>query len=256
MVYTFCKYTKKTGDFYIPGAFLDPYSFEWEDEYEVVGHERRLVDYKRLAIDRFREIINIKRANPNRVTLLIGNHDCGYCIGLNICTCRMDYKNAPEITHLFQDNRELFQIGKRIEVNGKTYDLTHSGIFKDWAKRVWGDEAEADDFNVIDRLNNAWLTEDYKILDRLEEYDYFRGWGGVEHASPVWADVRAWIDVPLEETYNYNIVGHTMTDGTPVIMEAIADIDCKKAFYIDDKGILRDYMTDEEPEETPIQRKK
>ena len=42
------------------GDYLDPYPHEWEEG----------VDYKRIAIDRFKEIIQLKKDHPDRITLL------------------------------------------------------------------------------------------------------------------------------------------------------------------------------------------
>lgn len=46
------------------GDYLDPYSDEWEED----------EDYRRIAIERFKEIIQLKKDNPDRITLLLGNH--------------------------------------------------------------------------------------------------------------------------------------------------------------------------------------
>ena len=217
------------------GDFLDPYKFEWDDG----------VDYQRIAIERFKEIIELKKANPDRITLLLGNHDASYAIDIRICECRTDYHNYAEIEKLFKDNRELFQLGIHIEAGGKEFDITHAGIFKEWAISTWGDEAKDQDFDVIGRLNKAWLEEDYKILDRLGVYDHYRGWGGVSHASPVWSDIRSWVMTSLEDTYHYNIVGHTMSSFAAG-NRAIMCIDCKQAFYIDNSGEVKYYNTDKE----------
>ncbi len=215
------------------GDYLDCYPHEWDEG----------IDYQRVAIDRFKEILEIKHANPLRITLLLGNHDCGYCIGSHICSCRMDHKNKREIEKLFRDNRELFQIAKEVTVGNKSYNLSHAGILKGWVKRVWGEEMDEEGFNVVDRLNNAWFTDQYGILDALGQYDGYRGWGGFEYGSPIWADIRSWINVKPEETYNYNIVGHTMLY-TPLVLDAITCLDCQKAFYLDEDGEIRDYETD------------
>ena len=52
------------------GDYLDlyPYEFDWSQD----------INWNMVAIDRFKNIIELKRANPDRITLLIGNHDCGY----------------------------------------------------------------------------------------------------------------------------------------------------------------------------------
>ena len=215
------------------GDYLDPYPHEWEEG----------VDYKRIAIDRFKEIIQLKKDHPDRITLLLGNHDATYAIGDDICSCRMDRRNRKEIVELFEDNKELFQLAKEVEVGGRKAIFSHSGIFKQWAKDVWGEEAEQEDFNVVGRLNNAWLTGDYNVLRWLGEYDGYRGWGGVRYASPIWADIRSWYGTKGEDTYGYNIVGHTMVN-SPVLFDNIACIDCQKAFYLDSEGIIRDYGND------------
>ena len=217
------------------GDYIDPYGFEWDDD----------IDYKKLAVETFEEIIGLKKKYPERITLLLGNHDGGYCIGDYICSCRHDYANGHKIEKLFNENRDLFQLAEQTEIGGKKIIFSHAGIFKEWAKLLWKEDAEADDFNVVDRLNNAWLTDDGTVLHTLGIYDRYRGWGGVKYGSPVWADIRSWADAKPEETYGFNIVGHTMLNGTPVIFDTIACLDCQKAFYLDDEGNIRDYATDE-----------
>ena len=71
------------------GDYLDlyPYEFDWSQD----------INWNMVAVDRFKNIIELKRSNPDRITLLIGNHDCGYCIGDNVCSCRMDHANRLEI---------------------------------------------------------------------------------------------------------------------------------------------------------------
>lgn len=218
------------------GDYLDPYPFEWD-----YG-----VPYQKISIERFEEIIKLKKDHPDRITLLLGNHDAGYAIGTDICSCRMDHRNYAKIESLFKDNKELFQIAETVEVAGKKYNISHAGILKGWAKSVWGDEAEADDFNVVDRLNNAWLTDDWTILDRLGDYDSYRGYAGFLYGSPIWSDIRSWYKVEMKDTYYYNIVGHTMMNQGPLAFTSIMCIDFQKAFYIDDKGTVRRYDTDEE----------
>ena len=53
------------------------------------------------------------------------------------------------------------------------------------------------------------------------------------------------IKINSDETYGFNIVGHTQLD-RQLVLDQIADLDCRKAFYIDDQGVLRSYDTDEE----------
>ena len=217
------------------GDYTDPYSSEWEPNFDYLQH----------TVDNFKEIIEMKKQNSDRITLLLGNHDCGYAIGDDLCSSRMDKIHQSELEEIFRENRELFQIAEECDIAGKHFIFSHAGILKGWVKSVWGDEADDTDFNVVSRLNNAWLDNDMNILSRLGDYDDYRGWDGFQYGSPVWSDIRSWIRVTPEETYGFNIVGHTQLSHQ-VVLDQIADLDCRKVFYIDDQGLLRSYDTDEE----------
>jgi hypothetical protein len=216
------------------GDYLDPYPYEWED---------CDMDYHFIAIDRFKNIIELKKANPDRITLLLGNHDCGYCIGDDICSCRMDYANRREIEELFQENRELFQIALEKDINGKHFIFSHAGMLKDFFTSYIKD-VDWDKVNPVDWLNNAWLTEDFKALDYLGYYDHFRGYFGAKYGSPIWSDLRAWENVKKDETFGFNIVGHTQLETDPIWFEAIIDLDCRRAFYLDNDGRIINFDDD------------
>lgn len=162
----------------------------------------------------------------------------------------MDYANAGKMEKLFRENRDLFQIAEEVDINDKHFIFSHAGILKPWVDRVWGEENVGDDFKVVDQLNNAWLVDDYGILHALGIYDHYRGWGGGKYGSPVWSDIQAWLNIKPEETYGFNIVGHSQLRDKPLIFDTIADLDCRKAFYLDDEGNIRDYETDEIQEMT------
>lgn len=216
------------------GDLLDPYPQEWEEG----------VDYRRVSISRFQEILELKKAYPERMTLLIGNHDCGYAIGQDICRSRTDLANRKEIAGIFETHVEDFQIAYECSLGGKRIIFSHAGILKGWVKEVWGEEADEPGFNPVEKLNQAWREGDYHILYCLGIYDGFRGWGGSPFGSPVWSDIRAWVNLSQEDTYGYNICGHTQTKENPVILETIADLDCRKVFYLDTDGHIRDYESD------------
>ena len=225
------------------GDYLDPYPDEWESD--TVSRMDALQLCRSVALDRFKQILDLKRKHPDRVTLLLGNHDCGYAIGSDICDCRTDRGNRSEIESLFQDNRELFQIAEDCHLGGKYYIFSHAGILKGWARHIWKTAVDEPGFRVTDRLNNAWFVQDYSILNWLGEYDQYRGWDGSQYGSPVWSDIRSWMRVTPEETFGYNICGHTQLN-YPVVLDQITCLDCRKAFYLDGDGILRDYETCEE----------
>lgn len=219
------------------GDFHDPYP--WEFDSDDMGYLRR-------SVDQLKEIIDLKKQNPERITLLLGNHDCGYAISDDICSSRMDRSHRRELEKLFQENRELFQLAEECDIAGKHFIFSHAGIHKGWVNQVWGEDAQDARFNVVDQLNNAWLTNHYGIMYALGHYDNFRGWGGYEYGSPVWSDIRSWTGVTPEESFGFHIVGHTQLESdSPVILDTIADLDCRKAFYLDSSGDIRDWDTDE-----------
>ena len=229
------------------GDYHDPYNFEFAlDPYEESSY---LTD----SVDRFKKILELKKQYQDRVTLLLGNHDCVYAISKDICSSRMDRLHKQELEHLFGDNRELFQLAEECDIAGRHFVFSHAGILKGWANQVWGEEAAEPDFRVVDQLNKAWLVDHYGILGALRIYDSYRGFGGYEFGSPVWSDIRSWVRVSPEETYGFNIVGHTQTEGEPVVFDQIADLDCRQAFYIDGDGNIRNYETDVILEKTRIE---
>ena len=233
------------------GDYHDPYRFEFFDD---DNDDIEDTSYLDKSVDNFKEILQLKKDNPERITLLLGNHDSGYAIGDEICSSRMDYRHRAGLTVLFRDNRDFFRIAHTETINGKKFFFSHAGILKGWAAEVWGEKARDNDFNITDLLNNAWLTNDQTILPALGMYDVYRGFGAYRYGSPIWADIRAWKNTTENDTYGYNIVGHTMLreDAEPVVFSTIADLDCKRAFYINEEGDIYEYGTDKKLERTNL----
>jgi len=224
------------------GDYLDeyPHEEEWRD----------VDDTRMVSLDRFRRIVELKKHYPDRVTLLIGNHDCGYCISEDINSSRMDRRHKDVISGLFNGNREMFRLAYDCEIADRHFVFSHAGILKGWAAGVWTPKEMADpEFNIIRKLNEAWLTYDFRVLEHLGEYDIFRGFGGSLYpygGSPVWSDIRSWTKVTEEKTYGFNIVGHTQCREKPVLLDCIADLDCRRPFYIDSTGKIREFDSGEE----------
>ena len=47
--------------------------------------------------------------------------------------------------------------------------------------------------NVVDYFNNAYFTEDPKVINSLGMYDAYRGYGAYDYGSIVWADFHSWM---------------------------------------------------------------
>jgi hypothetical protein len=217
------------------GDFLEPYKNDFEEGF----------DYYRNAINVFKEILELKKKNPKRITLLLGNHDCSERFGLEICNCRTDYENYEAIRRMFLGNKDLFQLADEATINGRHFIFSHAGIHKGYVKFAFPDEYEfIDDNNVVAYFNNAYLTEEPKVINSLGMYDKYRGLYGYDYGSIVWADIYSWLSRQKYDGYgDYQIVGHTqLVHGSGgLIGDKIADLDSAEAFVITDEGVIKQY---------------
>lgn len=219
------------------GDYVDGYPEEWDNKEE----DFNLGEH---TINVLNNIIDLKYKYPDRIILLIGNHDGGYCIGRDICESRRDWMNAGIFTEIFRENWDMFQLVYEETINDIHFVFSHAGISTDFMNTYYGEDLEKD--KMIDYLNNIWLAKDWLNLYQLGIYDRFRGGFGAVWASPIWADIRQMSHLTKENTIgDYQIVGHTQlsADGQPFISSYIGDFDCRECFYIDDEGNIRNYNT-------------
>lgn len=215
------------------GDYVDGYPFEWEGTN---------IDYKQQGVDNLETIVGLKKHYPDRITLLLGNHDCGYAISHDICDCRTDTIHQNKIEDLFKLNRNCFQLMHHIDAGQKIL-LTHAGLKRDFLKQ---NKIDPDKFDVEAYFNNAWLTNDHKVLATLGDVDKFRSgfWFTGKSGSFVWSDIEDWYDngaTPKDEGFGFQIFGHTYLKNSPIINDKFACLDCRKAFVIGDDNILDTY---------------
>ena len=79
------------------------------------------------AITIFKEVLDFKKENPEKVVLLFGNHDGSY-LKDDICQCRTDQKNWDLLNGIYMDNLDLFGLAWETEINGKRYFFSHAGV--------------------------------------------------------------------------------------------------------------------------------
>lgn len=227
-VYKLLNYDENTHIVFL-GDYVDPY------QYEGIFPED--------AIPILEEIIDLKKSNPNRITLLLGNHDCGY-IWSDVCASRRDRKNYNEISNLFSKNLDLFDLAYSCELGGKKYLLTHAGVHKQWFDLVFGQNSEY--YPKIDMFLNNWLHSDQEnIEDCLGIYSYFRGYTPDNYGSCIWADVREWSDELYNASLNedlgwYQIFGHTQLELDPIIKKDFACIDTRRYYILTEENKLLD----------------
>lgn len=192
------------------------------------------------AIDVFKEILELKRNNKDKVVLLLGNHDFSY-FNAFICDCRTDTLNYNELNKLFKENLDLFDLAYEITIQGIRYFFSHAGVRKEWfdlwVKDKWF-SWNSDALPNADYFNNA-LHEAYQegssTKDQFEAsisiYSDYRGWSRDNNGSIVWADAREYKEPEYVNTMF--ICGHTQLNDQPYIIEGFADLDIRQAFTLD-----------------------
>lgn len=224
------------------GDYLDGYPDEWEDD-----------EYRNRGLENFKDIIELKRNNPNRIELLVGNHDCEYFSGY--CReVRMDYENVYEIRKLFRDNMDLFDIAYETHVGEKNFILSHASILEENWVNVHGELFAT--FPTARKLNNYFHGRSGKsdlFFKALGDYSRSRGgWMNGDVASMIWADIRdtytEFKDFPATNDY-IQIFGHTQLKYAVTFGDKYYCLDCRKAFYLGKDGEVYDYEND-----TPVKK--
>lgn len=190
------------------GDYLDPYPYEGITEEQ--------------ALEEFKEIIQFKKENPNKVVLLIGNHCTPYIWITRGYHCRHDYKREEEIHKLYCDNKDLFKTAFLLD----GFLFSHAGVYKEWLDEI---NLKLDDFLYSDI--SFWDSRHW-CLDYVS-----RNRGGRDSVSScTWADISDMYDNHLldKDSY-YHIFGHTQLQSGPIIfnLEKWACLDVRRCFILD-----------------------
>lgn len=193
------------------GDYVDPYP------HEHISNE--------VALQGLKDIIELKKSNPNHTVLLLGNHDLGYIAGRDFCSARHWDDGHVQLHDLFNENINLFDIS----YSAGDILISHAGVYPYWMNKCNLDLDTFKDFN------NGFHSEDPSIVNKtiLDLYyiDMWRG-GWCIAGSPVWADIRCAL-----KGYNLDlkqIVGHTQLEKDPVRIGDITCIDCRRAFLLEE----------------------
>ena len=178
----------KNNNFIFLGDYVDPYHSEFIEEEE--------------AIVNLESIIDFKKNNSNKVTLLIGNHDAQYLFDTNFKTSyRSQY--SQELIDLYYYNKSLFQFALQKD----RYLFTHAGISNGWFNEhfrlleYFG--LNVDMSNLATTLNK--IGKDLKWKVELGSISHYRG-GNDKYGGPLWTD-RIEIDKDYLKGFQ-QVVGH------------------------------------------------
>jgi hypothetical protein len=171
--------------------------------------------------DNLLEIIEFKKLLPDKVVLLIGNHDVQYIVPKQICS-GFRPEIAIDLEQIYSENDRLFKLAhQEIGAAGDKWLWTHAGVTSGWFEHLervlkdpknrfrmfidefykWAEE-ENEPRTIAEILNFAW---DMKFAS-LFNVDSYSG-GTSEWAGPVWVRPPLFTYWPLK---GYNqVVGHT-----------------------------------------------
>lgn len=213
--------------------FLGDYLDRYEDE-EISRRQEK---------DNFEGIIKLKQENPDKVVLLIGNHDEHYIAPSFTRSTRYSGSNSRKYREMFLTHFSFFKIAHEETTNDKKYLFTHAGVTKSWYER----NKEAIGELTVDNLDKL---KDYGGgINILGEISKYRTWFGEETGSPLWSDIAEKIsdessidnvipnDDSVVDEYDYQIFGHTRLRHE-LITDKWACLDCRKAFILNDDGNL------------------
>jgi predicted phosphodiesterase len=216
------------------GDYVDPYPYEFcENGNFIHEHIKSWTDLSDYTVKTLSDIIDLKKSFPDRVILLLGNHDCGYMIGTHICSCRHERpKHSKMLETLFTENRVLFQLAYDDTINDVHYVFSHAGINRRYAWDCFFEEANEN--NVVELFNTAFKEDDYGIMESLGLYSFWRGAWRANYGSLIWADAREWLQ-GKEEAFGFSIVGHTQLSEHKIDGN-FAFLDSRKCFSLKNDG--------------------
>lgn len=153
------------------------------------------------------DIIEFKKSYPNKVEILIGNHDIQYMYLSDGFGCSgFRPSMASSLNSLFMENKKLFKMAFQIG----EYIWSHAGIAVKWLeyneKEIKAFKKKFDCVDYADTFNKMMFTHTNRILHQVgtKRGGYYPA-GGI-----TWADRNETSLNPLEGYHQ--IVGHTAID--------------------------------------------
>jgi predicted phosphodiesterase len=163
------------------------------------------------------DIIDLKKRYPERVILLIGNHDIQYINPSPSSRCS-GFRSTMffDLHDIFKSNKDLFKFAHfESDIEGDKVLWTHAGVTNGWYNQLIG-RLTKDNFRFKDEVKSILEREHtvdeilnfvYEInLNDIYFVDYHSG-GIEEFASPIWVRPKVLIHDSLK---GYDqVVGHT-----------------------------------------------
>ena len=162
------------------------------------------------CLSNLKDIIYFRLNNPDKVILLLGNHDLHYALYMTEHYKRVKCSGfnsdiAFNAKNVYEEHKNLFLAAYGIDSNGFSYLFTHAGLSQAYwdekLARVWDNKPRTGE-NVAKFLNELYQVKYGPLLDVGE----LRG-GNSYYGGPFWAHDSEIINDPLMNMHQ--IVGHT-----------------------------------------------
>ena len=189
------------------GDYFDPYQ------------PMTIFDLKR----NFLAIVEYKKARPDNVVLLYGNHDYEYLPNVNEQSSRYNGLYAKSIRDLLVDAAPLFH-GVAYAI-GEKYLVTHAGVTRPWKDKYLPDVTNINPSSMARAINALWESDKpaFGFRYNAEMFDFY---GESPQHSPIWVrpQMLGWHNL-YKRTDVIQIVGHSqvknITDSGDVVF-----VDC------------------------------
>lgn len=208
------------------GDYFDPY----DDEETFVSDDD--------CIASFKEIVEFKKQNPDKVKLLLGNHDIHYLYKNEYCS-RHNEEREAEICDIIKGELLNLDFTYIDDIECGNYDkvlFTHAGLTSNFLKTLGRAGYVKDDLVALCNKINADMkvtkSHEYHVLSELMlRVSHFRG-GIYPDGSIVWADIREVVPNSFDFNNVYQIFGHTRSF-FPTIIKRYAMVDTMECYVAD-----------------------
>jgi hypothetical protein len=178
------------------------------------------------------KIVEFKKQNPDRVTLLVGNHEMHYYNRSYACG-RFDYDYFERYNAILagKETAGFFRLCRQVE----RYLFIHAGITKGWY------DAHLDELSKLgstleEQVNNLFVNN----IEAFYEASEYRG-GYHKAGSPLWADVSEFSeeDKPFDDNI-IQIIGHTQLKGDePLVRGNTRLLDNRQLYLLKNNEIVK-----------------
>jgi hypothetical protein len=167
-------------------------------------------------IENFKDIVEFKRSNPDKVVLLIGNHDFHYLKGVNEEYSSFQWSYRKDINDVLQPVVDEGLIQMCYQYN--KYFFSHAGITKTWCNNN-----NINSNNLVNDINNLFRDDVTRFRFTMGENDSYGGNDVTQ--PPIWVRPQSLVKDMVDGIIC--VVGHTQVKEVTVMEENnLILIDC------------------------------